>query len=231
MAPLGWTALVSLMLSCAEPTRCRPNGPLAPTPASPGAGIRTDGLSGRQLRAWNSIVAVVLAMGPDGGPLNPTLHRLYREVDSSVHEVRIELPCTSGSSAIAGRFRIEAVGEDGRCQAAIILNLRTIDRVLTGSPDAQLVTFEGLDRTERYAQVLGHELAHAAWTFADPERIRLVAEVQRRAHELARRAQTEGTAADGFREQVDEIERLARRLEEPALAAEAAINAELRASR
>ena len=195
------------------------------------AEIRTKQLKGRQLRTWKAIVGIALAVDREGQPLNPTLHRLYREVDSSVHEVRIELPRTSGSSAIAGRFRIEAVGEDGRCQAAIILNLRTIDRVLTGSPDAQLVTFEDLGRTERYAQVLGHELAHAAWTFADPERVRVVAEVQRRSHELARRAQTEGTAADGFREQVDEVERLARRLEEPALAAEAAISAELRASR
>ena len=195
------------------------------------AEIRTEQLEGRPLKIWKAIVGIALAVDREGQPLNPTLSRLYQEIDSSVHDVRIELPRTSGSSAIAGRFRIEAVGEDGRCQAAIILNLRTIDRVLTGSPDAQLVTFEGLGRTERYAQVLGHELAHAAWTIVDPERIRLVAGVQRRSHELARRAQTEGTAADGFREQVDEIERLARRLEEPALAAEAAISAELRASR
>jgi hypothetical protein len=68
--------------------------------------------------------------------------------------------------------------------------------VLTGSPDAQLVTFETLGRTERQAQVLGHELAHAAWTPGDPEHVRLVAAVQERSIELARRARTEGVAAE-----------------------------------
>ena len=196
-----------------------------------GAEIRTDGLSGGQLKTWKAIVAVVLAADQDGTPLHPTLHRLYRAIDSSPHVVRIEMPRRKGSSAIAGRFRLEAIGANGRHEASITLNLRTIDRVLTGSPDAQRVTFEGLGRTERRAQVLGHELAHAAWTLADPERICLVARVQRQSLELARRARTEGTAGDGFRQQVDEIERLVELLEEPALAAEAAITEEVRASR
>ena len=117
------------------------------------------------------------------------------------------------------------------CEATILLNVRTIDRVLVGSPHAQLVTFEKLGRTERYAQVLGHEMAHAAWTLGDVKNTRLVVDVQRRSLELARRAQTEGVAAEGFSEAVRENERLVRLLEEPALAAEAAITGELRASR
>jgi hypothetical protein len=195
------------------------------------AEIRTDGLSGRQLKTWKAIVAVVEAADRDGQPLHPTLHRLYRELDSSAHVVRILIPDTKGSSAIAGRFRVDALGTDGRHETSILLNLRTIDRVLTGSPDAQLVTFERLDRTERYAQVLGHEMAHAAWTLGDAENTRLVVDVQQRSLELARRAQTEGVAAEGFSEAVRENERLVRLLEEPALAAEAAITEELRASR
>ena len=195
------------------------------------AEIRTDGLSGRRLKTWTAIVAVVEAAGPDGQPLHPTLHRLYREIASSPHVVRVVIPDTTGSSAIAGRLRLESVGKGGRHEASRTLNLRTIDRVLTGTPDAQLVGFERLGRTKRYAQVLGHELAHAAWTLADPERVRLVAEVQARSHELARRARTEGVAAEGFSAAVAENERLVRRLEEPALAAEAAITGELRASR
>jgi len=195
------------------------------------AEIRTDGLSGRSLKTWKAILVVIEAVGPDGQPLHPTLHRLYRELDSSAHAVRILIPDTKGSSAIAGRIRIEALGADGRHEATILLNSRTIDRVLTGSADAQLVTFERLSRTERYAQVLGHEMAHAAWTFAEAERARLVVEVQRRSLELARRAQTEGTAGEGFSDAVQENERLVRLLEEPALAAEAAITEELRASR
>jgi hypothetical protein len=69
------------------------------------------------------------------------------------------------------------------------------------------------------------------WTFADPEHVRLVAEVQARSHELARRARTEGVAAEGFSAAVAENERLVRLLEEPALAAEAAIAGELRGRR
>jgi hypothetical protein len=195
------------------------------------AEIRTDGLSGRQLKTWKAIVAVVEATGPDGQLLHPTLLRLYREIASSPHAVRILIPATKGSSAIAGRFWLESAGTDGRHEASITLNLRTIDRVLTGSPDAQLVTFETLGRTERQAQVLGHELAHAAWTLSDPEHVRLVAAVQARSLEIARRARTEGVAGEGFSAAVDENERLVRRLEEPALASEAAVTEELRASR
>jgi hypothetical protein len=195
------------------------------------AEIRTDGLSGRGLKIWKAILSVVELAGPDGQPLHPTLHRLYRELDSSAHVVRIVIPDTKGSSAIAGRFRIESLGTAGHHEASITLNLRTIDSVLTGSPDAQLVTFERLGRAERYAQVLGHEMAHAAWTLGDEENTRLVADVQRRSLELARRAQTEGVAAEGLSEAVQENERLVRLLEGPALAAEAAITEELRASR
>jgi hypothetical protein len=194
------------------------------------AEIRTDGLSGRSLETWKAIVAVVEATDRDGRPLHPTLHRLYTEIESSPHVVRIVIPDTKGSSAIAGRFRIDALGTDGRHEASILLNVRTIDRILTGSPDAQLVTFETLGRTERFAQVLGHEMAHAAWTLGDAEKTRLVVGVQRCSLELARRAQTEGVAAEGFSEAVRENERLVRLLEEPALAAEAAITEELRAS-
>jgi hypothetical protein len=195
------------------------------------AEIRTDGLSGRHLKTWKAIVAVIEAVWPDGQPVHPTLHRLYRELESSEHTVRILIPDTKGSSAIAGRFRFDTLGTDGRHETSILLNVRTIDRVLTGSPEAQLVTFEKLGRTERQAQVLGHEMAHAAWTLRDAENTRLVVEVQRRSLALARRAQTEGVAGEGFAEAVQENERLVRSLEEPALAAEAAIHEELRASR
>ncbi len=195
------------------------------------AEIRTDRLSGRDLKTWKAIVAVVEAVGPAGEPLHPTLHRLYCELESSPHTIRILMPVMKGSSAIAGRFRIDRLGADERHEASILLNRRTIDRVLTGSPDAQLVTFETLGRTKRQAQVLGHEMAHAAWTLGSAENTRLVVDLQRQSIELAKRARTEGVAGEGFDEAVQEHERQARALEEPALAAEAAISEELRASR
>ena len=199
---------------------------LARVPAAE-AEVLTDRLSGAQLKAWKQIAAVVLATDAEGRPLHPTLHRLWQEVSSSRHVLHIELPRRSGSSAIAGRFRIEGQRQDGRIEATLMLNLRVIDRVLTGSPEAQLVPFDALGRAERRAQVLGHELAHAAWAFAAPDQARLALDVQAQAERLAVIARTVGTAGPGFGEQVEANERLIRQLEEPALAAEKAIATEL----
>ena len=196
-----------------------------------GAELRTDRLSGSELKVWKEIATVVLATGPEGQFLHPTLHRLWQEVNSSRHVLHVELPRRSGSSAIAGRFRIEGQGPDGRIEATLMLNLRVIDRVLTGSPEAQLVPFEVFGRPERRAQVLGHELAHAAWAFAAPDQARLALDVQAHAERLAVIARTVGTAGPGFGEQVEANERLIRLLEEPALAAEAAIARELQIGR
>jgi hypothetical protein len=196
-----------------------------------GAEILADGLSGHQVTTLRAILAVVQAATPDGRPLHPTLHRLYREIDSSVHVVRIRISSARVVTGIAGRFWIESLGADGRHEATITLNLWTIDRVLARSPGAEIVTFEGLSRTERYARVLGHELAHAAWALGDAERARFVVEVQARSLEVARRAQATGTVDEKNRSAVRENERLVRQLEDPALEAEAAVTAELRASR
>jgi hypothetical protein len=199
--------------------------------ASAGAEIRTDRLAGGRLKAWREITAVVHALDAEGRPLHPTLHRLWREVDSSRHVLQVELPRRSGSSAIAGRFRIESLAPDGRLEATLILNLRAIDAVLTGSPDAQLVPFEAAGKAERRAQVLGHELAHAAWAFAAEDRARLALATQTRAEGLALMARTVGTASPGFGAAVDASERMIRLLEEPALAAESVIARELVAGR
>ena len=72
-----------------------------------------------------------------------------------------------------------------------------------------------------------HELAHAAWAFAAPDQARLALDVQTHAERLALVARTAGTAGPGFGEQVEASERLIRRLEEPALAAEKLIAREL----
>lgn len=191
------------------------------------AEIRTERLTRGDLRAWRRIAAVALATDPGGRPLHPTLHGLWREVESSRHVVHVELRRPSGSSAIAGRFRIGTLGPDGRLETTLVLNLDVVDRVLTGSPDAQRVPFQASGRALRRAQVLGHELAHAAWAFANPEQARLALEVQAHAEHLAVLARTVGISAPGFGEQAAANERLIRMLEEPALAAEKAIAMEL----
>ena len=151
------------------------------------AAIRTDRLSGRELRAWRAIVEVVRAAAHDGRPLYPALHRLFRELETSVHVIQIEMSRSSASSGTAGRFLIETLGTNGGHEGSIRLNLRTIDHALRGPQDEAV--FARLGKHERRAQVLGHELAHAAWAFAEPDRARLVHEVQERRQDLARRAQ------------------------------------------
>ncbi|HEX9186141.1 MAG TPA: hypothetical protein VGB87_03640 [Vicinamibacteria bacterium] len=65
--------------------------------------------------------------------------------------------------------------------------------------------------------MLGHELAHAAWTFAGADRARLARPFSGAAEELVR-----GSRQDG-----GEVDRVSRQVEAPAEAAEQAIWAEL----
>jgi hypothetical protein len=92
------------------------------------------------------------------------------------------------------------------------------------------VSFHGLDPARRYAQVLGHELAHAVWAFSDEANLRLAAQVQRRSLELVRLARAGFAGRAGFTEAVAENERSVLPLEQPALEAETVVAHELRAS-
>jgi hypothetical protein len=193
------------------------------------AGITTDRLSGRQASAWKRIMALAGAVDPDGRPLYPTLHRLWQEVDFSGHVVQIEMPRSHGISGIAGRFLIETVGHDGRFGTVIRLHLEEIDNVSTRRPNREGRSLLTLRKVERYAQVLGHELAHAAWAFADPEHARLAMRLQSNAALLARQARQGAAVGAGFAAELEATDRLARRLEEPAVAAEVAVGEELQA--
>jgi hypothetical protein len=50
-----------------------------------------------------------------------------------------------------------------------------------------------LRRIERYAELLGHELVHAVWVFADSEQARLAQRLPRERREQARRIVAAGT--------------------------------------
>ena len=200
------------------------------------SGFRTDRLSGKQLRTWNRIVEIVMAEGDGGQPLHPMLRRLWDAVDTSHHAIHIEMP--DSKSYLAGRFQIATVDPDGKAHDGIlILNLRAIDRSSTGPAAARangFVPFEGLGKTDRYAEVLGHELAHAVWHFASTERARLAEQLQGQLEEQARMLLAAGGARGSgleLPEHESSLERLARELEEPAETAEETIWGELRASR
>ena len=197
-------------------------------------GLRTDRLSPRQLHIWKRIVKIVLAEGRDGRPLHPTLRRLWEAVDTSGHVVQVEIPDSEGATSfIAGRFEVTKVDPEGRShEALIVLNLWVVDRVSTGTADGRpggFIPFKGLGRNERYAELLGHELAHAVWALGATERACLAQRVQRELEGLQMARETPPShPAEGLRVRVGALEQL---LEGPAEVAEEAIWKELRASR
>jgi hypothetical protein len=143
----------------------------------------------------------------------------------------VELPnARSRRGYILGRFAVTKVDVEGRAiEGVLVMNLKAIDRAASGPGSARpngFVPFAGLGKKGRYAEVLGHELAHAAWGFADPERTRLAmglpGEVAAFSRQVLAADKSEATA-----DRARELERLSREVEEPAEAAEQAIWAEL----
>jgi hypothetical protein len=152
-------------------------------------GILTDRLSTKQLERWRKIERIVFAVDAEGQILHPVLHALWKWADTSGHAIYIEFrePYNPISGA-AGSFRIERFDPTGQCHIAVIgLNITTIDHAHIG-PDVTrldgLIPFEGLGKEERYAEVLGHELAHAEDILSNLERARLVEEYIEQTNDL-----------------------------------------------
>jgi len=146
------------------------------------SGIMADRISPKDLRRWNAIKRIVFAEDFMGLPLHPTLRSLWEQLDKSGHAVHIELYCRSRAlSHTAGAFRIELFDPLGVRHVAVIrLYLSNIDMASVGPAAARpngFVPFLGLTRIERYAQVLGHELAHAVDILSDLTRTRMVEEM------------------------------------------------------
>jgi len=197
-------------------------------------GLRTDRLSEKGLARWSKIVAIVMAEDAGGRPLHPALRALWDAVDASGRAVFVELPeAKSRRDYIVGRFAITKVDREGRAlEGVLVMNLPAIDRAASGPGAARkngFVPFAGLGKKERYAEVLGHELAHAAWSLADAERTRLTLTLPgevARASRFVLAARKEGVRGEGV-ERARELERLSREAEKPAEAAEAVVWAEL----
>jgi hypothetical protein len=154
-------------------------------------GVLTDRLSAKQLERWQKIERIVFAVNAEGQILHPILHTLWKWVNESGHAIYIEIPePQSQGSCTAGSFRLERFDPTGRRHIAVIrLNLNSIDNAYVG-PEATrsdgLIPFEGLGKEERYAEVLGHELAHAEDILFNPERTRLVEEYIEQTNDLIR---------------------------------------------
>jgi hypothetical protein len=155
------------------------------------SGFITDRLSTKELQRWSEIAAVALAVDANGQPLRPTLWGLWKWAETSPHAIYILLPdavCGSTSACTAGSFSIKRFDPRGQRHVAMIrLHLANIDRACVG-PRARrangFIPFKSLTREERYAEVLGHELAHAAWILSDLERARAVYELVEQTNEM-----------------------------------------------
>ncbi len=184
--------MLALVLAGPGSAQTQARVPRSPGPDDANGSIRTDRLSRSELEAWKTVVEIVKAEDRAGRPLHPTLRALWDAVATSRHTLFVEIPDSKGTpSYLAGRFEVTRVDPGGRAhEGRLILNLRAIDRASTGAGAARadgFIPFEGLGKKERYAEVLGHELAHAAWHFADPERARLGARLQGELETLAER--------------------------------------------
>src|ERR1051326_4823204 len=152
-------------------------------------GILTDRLSPNELRRWSAIERFVLDKDSSEQPLYPTLYDLWNWIESNGHAVYIELPAAkSGRNCTAGSFGIEQVDPEGKRHVAVIrLYLNTIDQAVVGPPAARddgFIPLAGLNKEERYGEVLGHELAHAVYILSDLERAQKVENCVEQTNEL-----------------------------------------------
>ena len=195
-------------------------------------GVRTDRLSPRQLQNWKKIQGIVSARDAAGRLLHPTLGGLWQEVESSGHTIFIDMREISGQN-MAGRFIIERIDPEGKNHIlSIQLCISTIDRVNTSQTTRRadgFTPFEKLDPKKRYAEVLGHELAHAVLTLKNPDYRALKGEQDRLVAELELRLRHERKMVldlDNL-QRARRLDFLAEQVEAPANAAEIEIWREL----
>jgi hypothetical protein len=198
-------------------------------------GIRTDRLTPRQLRTWRAIERIVFAKDGSGQFRHPRLHGLWQWVGTSSHVIYVELPDPKDRcDHQAGKFKVEKYDPDGQKYTALIrLCLPVIDRALIRKRARGIsgfIQYEGLGKEERYAEALGHELAHAVWILGDRNHARLIEdlEMEVNAFHTCRRNAVQGVTWDEqARQLLKRIESLTTRIELPAETVEEEIWQEL----
>lgn len=155
----------------------------------PLTGFVTDRLSASEQEKWKAIEQIVFAENKDKQPLHPTLRNLWQWIETSGHTVFIEIiKLPSVNNCTAGLFTVERFDPLGEHHIAVIkLNLTSINLAYVG-PEAKkpngFIPFKGLGKEERYAEVLGHELAHAVHILTNLERARLVEDLVQQTNQL-----------------------------------------------
>lgn len=156
----------------------------------PPTGLVTERLSVSELEKWKLIEQVVFAEDGEHQPLHPTLRNLWQWVETSGHTIFIEIIKLPGvANCTAGLFTIERFDPLGEHHIAVIkLNLNSIKLAYVGPETRRpsgFIPFNGLHiKEERYAEVLGHELAHAVHILTNLERARQVEDLVERTNQM-----------------------------------------------
>jgi len=152
-------------------------------------GIITDQLSPKDLQRWNAIERVVFAQNVEGQYLHPTLVGLWQWIETSGHAIYMVFVKPNPSvTSTAGHFNILRLDPRGERHVGVIqLNLNNIDLAYVGREtwrSAGFIPFDQLSREERYAEVLGHEMAHAADILTSLDKTSRVEELVEKTNEM-----------------------------------------------
>ncbi len=197
------------------------------------SGFRTERLTTNQLRIWQRVEKIVKAADEAGQPLHPRLHSLWQRIQSSGHTVFVEMtgrryPLTTLGGTTTMQ---EPTPDENRKVIVIWLHLWAIESAFVG-PEARrsdgLIPYYRLGKYERYAEALGHELAHAVLMLENPEYARLPLEYGFEAAEIiARKKGGKPMDNEETARRLQRLHSLADKIEQPAQAAELEIWQEL----
>jgi len=202
-------------------------------------GLLASRLSDKHRLRWKAITDLVLAQTPTGTPLHPVLSELWRWADSSSHIIQVELiESTNIQSSSAGSFNIEQFDPTGRCHRTTLkLYISNIDVAVSGPQVARrngFIPFAGLRKEERYAEVLGHELAHVKYVLSNAMRSHLVHELVETTNDLLllhARTRPMSTASPEMKQRLIQRDALLREIEPQAESIEEVVWQELTASK
>jgi hypothetical protein len=191
LLPIATLALLQLctVFSLAQASQAEADRPAVRPRRAQASGILTDRLSKKDLEKWKAIERMVFAENEKRQPRYPTLRGLYEWAETSGHAIYIELPSPQrAATCTAGSFTIEQLDATGERHVGVIkLFLANIDAAYVGPKVARengFIPFDGLRKEARYAEVLGHELAHAAYILTNPERAQIVQELVEETNEM-----------------------------------------------
>lgn len=201
------------------------------------SGLLLDRLSPRHQKTWWAIRQIIYSEDANGNPLHPTLKGLFEQLHTSGHSIYLEFhDSRTGCRCTAGEFSIEQLNPEGSSRVAVIkLYPHNIDHAsapfMANLKDG-FVPFAGLNKLDRYVEVLGHEMAHAVDILFTPERANLVDEVFKKSdHAIRQLLSRKARIGPEIERILQERDAFLSELEKPARTAEAMVWRELVESR